>query len=269
MNDGQPSQTARRVAAQRRHFQRVPTGYGDPAADQLLHDDVAGDIPYDASRFTAYLARRTEFFDRAVVEAISRRCQQIVVLGAGYDGRSLRYSTVGVRWFELDHPATMAAASARRHRLGISDPTVTHVAVDFAVDDVGAALGAAGHDTSRASLFYCEGVTPYLDRGVVTAVLTSLHGRAGPAGQLAIDFALRPATRPARRSREALRARVKAQGEPLRFELAKNELPAVLSEAGWWIVRAVDPAGADISKSERPSVFVTAVPAADKERHGA
>src|SRR5271167_86445 len=86
VRDGQASQTARRVAAQRRHFPRLSTGYGDPAADQLLHDDVAGDLPYADTPFTAYLAARTRFFDLAVVDAIARGTQQIVVVGAGYEG---------------------------------------------------------------------------------------------------------------------------------------------------------------------------------------
>ena len=47
MEDGGPSITARRVAAHRLGFTRIPAPYGDPAADDVLATDVAsgGMIP--------------------------------------------------------------------------------------------------------------------------------------------------------------------------------------------------------------------------------
>ena len=41
MEDGGPSQTARRVAAHRLDFTRIPADYGAPAADHVLAVDVA------------------------------------------------------------------------------------------------------------------------------------------------------------------------------------------------------------------------------------
>jgi methyltransferase (TIGR00027 family) len=269
VQDGQASQTARRVAAQRRHFDRLHTDYGNPAADQRLHDDVAGDLPFAETALTAYLVMRTRFFDQAVADAIARGVAQIVVVGAGYDGRSIRYANPTARWFELDHPATVADKLARLDRLGISDETVAHIAVDFAVDDVGHALAAAGHDASLPSLFYCEGVTPYLEAAVVARVLAVLRDRAAPSSQLAIDFALRAASRRAKRSRARLRAVVKSHGEPIRFELARSALHELFDSTGWQIVRAVDPAGAEIVTSDRPTAFVTATPAESRDVNGA
>jgi len=43
MEDGGPSVTARRVAAHRLGFDRVPVAYGDPAADEALAVDVAAE----------------------------------------------------------------------------------------------------------------------------------------------------------------------------------------------------------------------------------
>jgi methyltransferase (TIGR00027 family) len=260
VREDQASQTARRVAAQRRHFDRRPAEYGDPAADQRLHDDVAGDLPYSDTPFTAYLAARTGFFDTAVVDAIARGCPQLVVVGAGYDGRSLRYSKPGVRWFELDHPATLADKSDRLHRLDLDSDAVSRVAADFVHDDVGQRLAAAGHDGSLPTQFVCEGVTPYLDREVVVGLLTSLAARAAAGSQLAIDFALEADSEKARASREALRAVVESHGEPFRLELAKADLRTFVDDAGWEVRQAVDPWGADVTTSDRPTAFVTATP---------
>jgi O-methyltransferase involved in polyketide biosynthesis len=91
MDSGGPSITARRVAAHRLGFTRVPAPYGDPAADEALAADVAADqeptagrMPHPATNslrtssspsMTRYLAARTTFFDRVVVAAMDRGVQ--------------------------------------------------------------------------------------------------------------------------------------------------------------------------------------------------
>ena len=56
MEDGGPSQTARRVAAHRLDFTRIPADYGDPAADHALAVDVAAGRQAPAGRMHDYLA---------------------------------------------------------------------------------------------------------------------------------------------------------------------------------------------------------------------
>jgi methyltransferase (TIGR00027 family) len=259
VRDGQASQTARRVAAQRRHFDRLTVDYGDPAGDQRLHDDVAGDLPFRNSPFALYLHARTRFFDAAVVDAAAAGLTQVVVVGAGYDGRSLRYAAPGARWFELDHPATTSDKAARLARLGLLTAAVA-VPADFGADDVAGRLAAAGQDAVIPSLFYCEGVTPYLERESIARLLRALRTRAAPGSRLAIDVPLVPRGWRARRARARLRARVNAQGEPMRFQIRFADVPGLLTEGGWQLERAADPAGADPAHSRRPTAFVLASP---------
>ena len=84
MKAGEASQTARRVAAHRLTFERVPAPYGDPAADELLASDVAGSVSVAGSTesMVAYLAARTAFFDRVVFGALERGLRQAVIAGA-------------------------------------------------------------------------------------------------------------------------------------------------------------------------------------------
>jgi hypothetical protein len=73
VRSGQPSITAQRVAAQRLSFSRTAAPYGDPAADDLLGRDVAGEVIVDStSPMSTYLAARTAFFDRVVVGSLGR-----------------------------------------------------------------------------------------------------------------------------------------------------------------------------------------------------
>jgi hypothetical protein len=153
MEDGGPSQTARHVAAHRLDFTRVPADYGDPAADQALAVDVAAGRQAPANRMHDYLAARTAFFDRAVTGALGRGVAQVVVGAAGYDGRAFRYAKPGVRWFEVDHPATQRDKLRRLGRLGIDASHVRFVEADFTRDPVAARLRAAGLDPEAPSLF--------------------------------------------------------------------------------------------------------------------
>jgi O-methyltransferase involved in polyketide biosynthesis len=118
--NGGPSITAQRVAAYRLGFTRLPAPYGDTAADERLAADVAAGQEPAAGRMREYLQARTRFFDRVVVGAIGRGVRQIVVGAAGYDGRPLRYARSGVRWFEVDHPATQRDKRERLARLGLA-----------------------------------------------------------------------------------------------------------------------------------------------------
>src|SRR5947208_16440730 len=102
MRAGKASTTAQRVAARRLTFERVPAPYGDPAADERLARDVASGVTgTSTSGMVGYLKARTAFFDRVVVGALERGMMQVVIAGAGYDGRALRYAKSGVRWFEI------------------------------------------------------------------------------------------------------------------------------------------------------------------------
>jgi O-methyltransferase involved in polyketide biosynthesis len=126
MRDDAPSQTARGVAAHRLGYVRLEAPYGDPAADEALTRDVAdGLVRGPDSPRHEYLRARTAFFDRVVVTSLDRRVGQVVVGAAGYDGRAFRYAKPGVRWFEVDHPATQAHKLARIASLGL-DTVLPH-----------------------------------------------------------------------------------------------------------------------------------------------
>ena len=181
MEDGGPSVTARRVAAHRLGFSRVPAPYGAPAADEALAADVAAGLVAPANRMHDYLAARTSFFDRTVVSAIDRGVRQVVVGAAGYDGRAFRYAKPGVRWFEVDHPATQRDKLERLQRLGISAPHVRFVEADFTRDPMADRLHAAGLKAAVPSLFLLEGVAVYLDPAVLETVLGQFRLVAAPA----------------------------------------------------------------------------------------
>ncbi len=236
MEDGGPSQTARHVAAHRLDFTRVPADYGDPAADQALAVDVAAGHQAPANRMHDYLAARTAFFDRAVTGALGRGMAQVVVGAAGYDGRAFRYAKPGVRWFEVDHPATQRDKLRRLERLGIDASGVRFVEADFTRDPVAGRLRAAGLDPDTPSLFLLEGVAVYLEPAVLEDVLGQFRQVAAPGSSLAISVSL---SRPRGDSARArFQATVAALGEPARSTFEAAEAEALLARTGWPLAAA-------------------------------
>ena len=238
MEDGGPSITARRVAAHRLGFTRVPAPYGDPAADDALATDVAVGREAPPNRMHDYLAARTSFFDRMVVAAIGRGVRQIVVGGAGYDGRALRYAKRGVRWFELDHPATQRDKRERLARLGITAPQVRFVEADFTRDPLAEYLLAAGLDPAAPSLFLLEGVAVYLEPAVLETVLDQLRQVAAAGSRLAISVSL--SRDHGQDSRARFQASVAAMGEPAKSTLDADEAEDLLARHGWRIMASRD-----------------------------
>ena len=238
MEDGGPSITARRVAAHRLGFTRVPAPYGDPAADDALATDVAAGREAPLNRMHDYLAVRTSFFDRMVVAAIGRGVRQMVVGAAGYDGRALRYAEPGVRWFEVDHPATQRDKRERLARLGIAAPQVRFVEADFTRDLVADRLLAAGLDPGAPSLFLLEGVAVYLEPAVLESLLDQLRQVAAPSSRLVISVSLSRDHDEGSRAR--FQASVAAMGEPAKSTVDADGAEDLLARHGWRITASRD-----------------------------
>src|SRR5690349_9888303 len=83
------------------------------------------------------IALRTAAIDTAVRDAIAAGAKQLVVLGAGYDGRAWRMPELtGVKVFEVDHPATQGFKRARLSELPPSKGIVTFVSMNFETESL-------------------------------------------------------------------------------------------------------------------------------------
>lgn len=240
MNGDTASYTARAVAAYRLRYKRIPAPYGDPDADDRLARDVAAGLEPSEGRIHDYLRARTAFFDRVVVAAIDRGVRQVVVGAAGYDGRAFRYARDGVRWFEVDHPATQADKLSRLRGLDIGTGHIRFVAADFTTDPVADLLADAGLDAREPSAFLLEGVAVYLSLDVLDRVLAQFRQVSPDTGVLAISVS--PSADGARRQR--FRDRVAKVGEPARSFLSAEQARDLLARTGWDVTDPDGPHGA-------------------------
>jgi methyltransferase (TIGR00027 family) len=251
------SRTSQAVAVTRAGFARPHSEAGDPDAQRKL---CMGMRPARLTHLHASLQARTIFFDGQVAAAITAGVTQIVVLGAGYDDRALRFRTPGVRFFEVDHPATQADKKARLTAIG-SSTTPMLVAADFRRDDVARALAAAGHDPLLATLFLCEGLLVYLDEPTTIGLLANARKAAATGSLLAASLVIHAEglDSAAVLARANSRRRTAAE-EPWLTILPVSDQQALLARAGWCITASADASDMGTGAEPGRSLLVTAEP---------
>jgi len=250
VNTGEPSLTARGVALARSRLTRPQTPEGDPGAELRLYAGLLAPWRTDGDGGVALgrhgsasnpgrrqrrfnIVERTAFIDDETLRAVTAGIDQVVLVGAGYDGRALRFRRSGVRFFELDHPATQADKRRRLEALGAPLDDVTFVEVDLMSDRVDAALARAGHCGDRPSLFVCEGLVRYLSRVAVDRMLAGLRARAVRGSRLLITVAESAGVD----RRLGRRFYLAAIGEPVRSSYALGEFRRRLTRSGWVVER--------------------------------
>ena len=199
MRSDEPSRTAQGVAVVRSLLDREPWPTGDAAADdRLTHELIGGPLADDdarnvraSGRLFAWVEARTAFFDAVLTAALGDGIDQVVTLGAGYDGRAVRYRTPGVTFFEVDHPATQADKRARYASADAATDGIAFVSADFTVAGLDDALARAGHDPTRRSLFMCEGVLRYLPEDAWRGLLTTAADCGATGSRLATTISTR------------------------------------------------------------------------------
>lgn len=255
-----PSRTSQAVALTRLGLDRPHSREGDPDAQRRLCADMQFSVP---EWLLPGIAARTRFVDAQVVAAIESGTRQIVICGAGYDDRALRFRTSGVRFFELDHPATQGDKARLLQSIGTGAPGVTLVAADFRSDDIGMVLDRAGQDASRPTLFICEGLLVYLERSICLALLAALARRAATGSVLAASLAIHAdGLDSGEVAAEANLRRRTGTTEPWRTILPVAEHLALIEQAGWTVTATqwCPAANADVGNGRRTLLATAARP---------
>jgi methyltransferase (TIGR00027 family) len=191
---GMPSKTAMMVAAYRaRASQRPDPLFVDPWADALAGAEgyaLAEQMDALQPPMELWIAVRTAFIDRRIRHLVGPRCgvPQVVILGAGLDTRAARLAREGVRFFEVDHPATQAEKHRRTAALpGYPNEAAVRVPCDFERDDFLEGLTRAGFRTDAPAAIVWEGVSCYLTEAAVRATLGKIARGCAPRTSVVFD----------------------------------------------------------------------------------
>jgi methyltransferase (TIGR00027 family) len=196
-------------------------------------------VEFELVRATAeVMVPRTVRIDDAIR---GRTAGQLVVLGAGLDGRAWRLGELAdVDVFEIDHPQSQRD---KRERVGERPPTsrsLHYVPVDLARDPLADALATAGHRPDAETTWVWEGVVPYLDKADVTATVSAIAERSAPGSALIVNYQT-PSVgaglgRLAARAMTAVARRPSLwRGEPRRSAWTPAAMRSVLTAAGFTV----------------------------------
>jgi methyltransferase (TIGR00027 family) len=251
MKAGQESETAVMVCEARAaaHGRTDVAAFDDPTALALLPDQRrrrverlrAGVLPERLGerlqlrmieKRTLMVVPRTIVIDDAIRTAASG---QLVILGAGLDGRAWRMSELAdVTVFEVDHPDSQRRKQERAASLTQVARDVRFVPVDFARDRLDDALAAAGHDPARPTTWVWEGVVMYLTLPDIEATLRAIAARSAPASRIVVLYQSSSIVR------RLVGLVLRLVGEPFRSAFSAEEMRSLLAKFGFTVVQDRD-----------------------------
>ena len=240
MRKHRASNTAKMVAYQRALGNIIPAvpGYSDPVAEEMLPkkwkkkvQKVKERLPVSPFPFWfrgmgIFNQFRTVVLDKAVISALP--CEQMVILGAGLDGRAWRLQGLeNTTLFELDHPATQSIKREQATHQSLKVKEVHFVEIDFTVDHLAMKLDEAGFKRNAKTFWLWEGVSMYLKPKEVSATLSSISELSGRGSKLAFTYMGK------KDGKVPGSIFLRLIGEPIRSGYSNKEITEVAYESEW------------------------------------
>lgn len=193
-----------------------------------------------------YVLARTKVMDSVFVKALEARFAQIVLLGAGFDTRALRFAgqNQGTKVIELDAATTQQPKIdiLRKKKIPLPQELI-FASIDFNKQDLFEVLSKAGYQEGQKSLFLWEGVSMYLSAQAVDDTLEFIRCHSAPRSQVVFDYLYASVLRRENRyyGEQGIFETVFKTGEGWTFGLEDGEIESFLSERGFDIVAHYTP----------------------------
>lgn len=138
-----------------------------------------------------YVIARTKYIDNIFKAAIENGIEQILIFGAGFDSRALRFAkkNIKIKIFELDTLPTQTAKIKQLMEKNISIPKNTiFIPIDFHLDSLAEKLESNGFKRNKTTLFIMEGILMYLNKEAVDELFKSIYQLAVPESRVIFDY---------------------------------------------------------------------------------
>jgi methyltransferase (TIGR00027 family) len=197
----------------------------------------------------AIMICRGRYTEEALTRAIARGVRRYVILGAGLDSFAWRHPELvnDVEVFEIDHPANQEWKRRRLSELRINPPpNLIFLPIDFEKQTLTDRLRERGFRLEEPAFFSWLGVTQYLKRETVLAILKQVA--ALPHGtEISFTFLIPPALMADQQGFAIGAAMAAARGEPWLSFFEAAELTSRLKELGLAHVTHFTPEDANAS----------------------
>lgn len=138
-----------------------------------------------------YVISRTKFIDSVFQKAIYNEFDQILIFGAGFDSRGIRFADLNKKTtiFELDAPVTQKAKINQLKKRGVEiDSDITFISIDFNKESLEDKLIESGFFKNKMSLFILERLTMYLDPEAIDSTFKVIDQFAGAGSEVVFDY---------------------------------------------------------------------------------
>jgi methyltransferase (TIGR00027 family) len=185
-----------------------------------------------------YVIARTKYIDAVFRQALSDQFSQILLFGAGFDTRALRFQEEArqTKIFEMDAPATQEAKLVQYQKRNLSiPPNVVFVPIDFDRESLPLKLNQAGFKRNQRSLFILEGVLEYLQPQSVDQMFRTIRELAGAGSEVLFNYVYASVIRHEDMyyGEEGAMETLAKAGESWQFGIEKGEIGQFLSRYGF------------------------------------
>jgi len=192
-----------------------------------------------------YVIARTKYIDAVFRQVLSRQFNQILILGAGFDTRALRFhhEAGATRMFELDVPITQNAKINQYRKRGLTiPPNLTFISIDFDKELLSTKLKEAGFAAGVRSLFILEGLLMYLQPESVDDLFRAIHEFSGAGSEVVFDSVYTSVLRHENLffGEEDVVKTVSKAGEKWQFGIEKNGIEDYLKTRGFALIESLD-----------------------------
>jgi methyltransferase (TIGR00027 family) len=184
-----------------------------------------------------YTIARTRYIDAIFKEVLAEGFDQILIFGAGFDTRALRFQTEAgdTKISELDVPITQKAKLDQYAKRGLSIPAnVEFISINFDKESLSERLEEAGFGRGGRSLFVLEGLLMYLQSESVNETFKVIEEFVGEGSVVVFDYVRASVLRQEGSyygEREIVKSVSKA-GERWYFGIEEGELEGFLKKHG-------------------------------------
>ena len=184
-----------------------------------------------------YVIARTKYVDAAFEKALTERFDQILLFGAGFDTRALRFHSKAehTRIFELDSPLTQQAKIQQYRKRNLSiESNLVFIAIDFEKEPLPHKLDMAEFKKDLRTLFILEGLLMYLEQESAQSTLQTIRQYAGTGSRVVFDYLQASVLRHENTlyGENGLTKTVSKAGEQWRFGIEPNEIETFASAYG-------------------------------------
>ena len=187
-----------------------------------------------------YVIARTKYIDAEFEKALADRFDQILIFGAGYDSRALRFGdqTQHTRVFELDESHTQQAKIEQLNKRHLRIPSnLVFIAIDFEKESLSQKLDMAGFQKGQRNLFIMEGLLMYLEPESVRETFQIITEYGSPGDRVVFDYIQASVLRHEKTlygEAELIKSVHKA-GEPWRFGIESGEIDSFATAQGFQV----------------------------------